>query len=133
MTRDRDCADDAGLKLPTLPFRPWPPRARALPLQWRSAIRPCFVRIAPPATSGAAHPGAREPAGGPFHGLTGQPQRSRRTAHPPRFARFAAALQSTGGMFGPEPALWRVETWADARPGAPARPMAGLTWGVSSA
>jgi tetratricopeptide (TPR) repeat protein len=125
MTVDRDRPDDAGPRLPTVVFRPWPPRPAPLPAPSRSSIRPRFVRSASPAGSGQAHAAAPAMVDARFRATTDHQQRTSWVARPPRFARFVAALQSAGGALGPEPALWAAEPWDGARPNAAARAPTG--------
>ena len=127
MTVDRDRADDAGTRLPAPVFRPWPPRPATLSSPACTSIRPCFVRLPPPASSGlapsaASAPTASAPAGPPVAGRGDRQQPLSRAARPPRYARFVAALQSAGGALGPAPVPW------DAAPGddVQTRPPAGL-------
>ncbi len=101
MTVDRDHDDAPGGRLPTVVFRPWPPRA-APPFLTRCPIRPRFVRPAVPAPT---------PDAGPIW-----------ADQPPRFARFVAALQSAGAAPGPEPADWDAERWHDIETRVSARP-----------
>ncbi len=126
MTVDRDRADDAGAKLPTLVFRPWPRRPATVPSPAHASIRPCFVRLPPPTMTGAASPDASEPVAAPDAAATDDQdqRRTNRAARPPRFARFVTALQSRAGALGQTPALWGADPWADAQARAAVRPPA---------
>ena len=124
MIEDRDRAPDAGDLLQTVVFRPWPARRPGPPSSSRSSIRPCFVRAAPAAPAIAGRPVAEASAPALSPAAPDRRQYPSWIGAPPRFARFAAALQSAGGALGPESGLWRAEPWDDART-APVRPPAG--------
>ncbi len=123
MTVVRDRADDAGAKLPTPVFRPWPPRPATLPAPPRALIQPCFVRPSPPALSGIAGPAAGEPVAAAADHQDHQ-HCAKWPARPPRFARFVAALELRGGARGSAPA--DADPWHDARARTAARPPAEM-------
>jgi Flp pilus assembly protein TadD len=102
MTVERDRLEYAGARPPTVVFRPWPPRPAMLPSPTCSSIRPCFVRPSRTSERQDPHPTSR-------------------AARPPRFARFAAALQSAGGALRSEATPWATEPWVGARTGVTAR------------
>jgi Flp pilus assembly protein TadD len=130
MTVDRDRADAKGVRLPSPVFRPWPPRRATLPPPTVAPIRPCFVRPPPSLMPAAAQLAASEAAAGaPIPGAADHPApepRRNGPARAPRFARFAAALQSTGGALGPAPVPPGAGPWDDAVARAVVRPPAGL-------